>query len=42
MDLKEIGCEGADCIDLAQGKDKWLAFVNAVMKVQFHKMQGIS
>lgn len=42
MELKEIGCEGVDCIDLAQDKDKWLAFVKAVMKVQFYKMQGIS
>jgi hypothetical protein len=40
MELKEIGCESVGCIDLAQDKDKWLAFMNAVMKVQFNKMQG--
>ena len=42
MELKEIGCEGVDRIDLAQNKDKWLEFVNVVMKVRYHKMQGIS
>jgi hypothetical protein len=41
MKLKEIGCEDVDCIDLAQYKVKWLTFLNAVMKVQFHTMQGI-
>jgi len=33
MELKEIGCESVDCIDLAQDKDKWLVFVNAVIQV---------
>ena len=33
MELKEIGCESVDCIDLAQDKDRWLAFVNAVIQV---------
>jgi hypothetical protein len=42
MELNKKGCESVDCIDLAQDKDKWLAFVNAAMKVQFPKMQGIS
>jgi hypothetical protein len=23
MDLKEIRCEGVDCIHLAQGRDQW-------------------
>jgi len=33
MSLKEIGIEGVDWIDLAQGRDKWRAAVNAVMYV---------
>jgi hypothetical protein len=32
MDFQEVGCEGMDWIDLAQDKDRWLVFVNAVMK----------
>jgi len=40
MELKEIGCESVDCIDLAEDKNKWLTFMNAVMKVQFNKIQG--
>jgi len=33
MELKEIGCQTVDCIDLAQDKGRWLAFVNAVIQV---------
>jgi hypothetical protein len=33
MDLKEIGWQGVDWIDLAQDRDKWWAFVNMVMKL---------
>ena len=40
MELKEIGCESVDCIGLAEDKNKWLTFMNAVMKVQFNKIQG--
>jgi hypothetical protein len=29
-------------IDLAQDRDKWWALVNIVMKLQVHKIQGIS
>ena len=31
MDLKEMGCEGMDWIDLAQDRDRWRALVNALM-----------
>jgi hypothetical protein len=34
MDLLEIGWGGVDWIDLAQNRDKWRVFVNAVMNLQ--------
>jgi hypothetical protein len=34
MDLKEVGCEGMDWIDLAQDKVSWWALVNAVMNLR--------
>jgi hypothetical protein len=34
MDLREIGWDGMDCIDLAQDRDQWRALVNAVMNLQ--------
>jgi hypothetical protein len=27
MDLQEVGCEGMDWIELAQGRDRWRALV---------------
>jgi len=31
MNLQAMGCEGMDCIELAQDRDKWQALVNVVM-----------
>jgi hypothetical protein len=33
MDLREIGWDGGDWIDLAQDRDQWWALVNAVMNL---------
>jgi hypothetical protein len=34
MDLREIGWDGIDWIELAQDRDKWRALVNTVMNLQ--------
>jgi hypothetical protein len=33
MDFKEVGWRVMDCIDLAQGRDRFQALVNAVMNL---------
>jgi hypothetical protein len=42
MDLRDVGCDGMDCIDLVQDRDQWRALVNSVLNLQFHKMLGSS
>ena len=37
----DVGCEDMDWIDVAQDRDRWRAFVNAVMNLRFHKMRGM-
>jgi hypothetical protein len=34
MDLREIGWDGVDWIELAQDKDQWMAIVNTVMNLR--------
>jgi hypothetical protein len=33
MDLRELGWDGMDRIDLAQNRDQWRALVNTVMNL---------
>jgi hypothetical protein len=35
MDLRDIGWNGMDWIDLAQDRDQWRALVGTVMKLRF-------
>jgi hypothetical protein len=35
MDLREIGWDDMDWIDLAQYRDQWRALVNTVMNLRF-------
>jgi hypothetical protein len=34
MDLREMGCEDMDWIELTKDRDRWRALVNAVMKLR--------
>ena len=34
-DLREVGCNAGDWIDLAQGRVQWQTYVMAVMNLQF-------
>jgi hypothetical protein len=34
MDLRAIGWDGGDCIDLAQDRDQWRTLVKAVMNLR--------
>jgi hypothetical protein len=42
MDLRELGWDGMDGIDLARDRVWWRAPENAVINFQFHKMLGNS
>ena len=42
MEIQDVGCGGKDWIELAQGRDRWRALVNAVPNLRVHKMWGIS
>jgi hypothetical protein len=40
MDIREIGIDKANWIELAQDRVQWRAFVNTVMNLRVHKKAG--
>ena len=34
MDLREVGCDPGDWIDLAEDRDQWLAYVRPVINLR--------
>jgi hypothetical protein len=42
MDLREIGSDGVDCIDMTEDGDQWRDLVNTVMNLRAPKMLGSS
>jgi hypothetical protein len=42
MDVRSIGWDGMESIDLTQDRDQWRALVNTVMNLRVHKMLGSS
>jgi hypothetical protein len=42
MDLRKMGRDGVDWIDLAQGRNQWRALVYTVMNLRFLPMLGNS
>jgi hypothetical protein len=34
MDLREIGCDGREWIELAEDRDQWRALVNTLMNLR--------
>jgi hypothetical protein len=40
MDLREIGWDGVDWIDLARDRDQWRALVNMVMNLRVPQNAG--
>jgi hypothetical protein len=34
IDLREIGWDGVDCIDMAQDREQWRALVNTVLNLR--------
>ena len=41
MDLRKVGCDAEDWIDLAKDMDEWRAYVRAEMKLEFLKTKQL-